>query len=167
MAVLPILTYPNQLLKEKAKRVNEINNGIKKIAKDLKDTMFASPGSVGVAAPQVGILKRIICIDVSKHKKANSNHGLLILINPEILAKGGGVIVREGCMSVPDYTANIKRASWVLLDAVDLKGKQIIIESIGFEAVVLQHEIDHLNGILFLDRIASLTTDLFRRKNYK
>ena len=70
-------------------------------------------------------------------------------------------------MSVPDYTANIKRASWVLLDAVDLKGKQIIIESIGFEAVVLQHEIDHLNGILFLDRIASLTTDLFRRKNYK
>lgn len=167
MAVLPILTYPNPILKEKAKRITEIDGGIKKIAKDLKDTMHSSPGSVGIAAPQIGILKRIICIDVSKHKKANSNHGLLLLINPEILAKGGGVMVREGCMSIPDYTANIKRASWVLIDALDLDGKQVVIESAGFEAVVFQHEIDHLNGILFLDRIASLTTDLFRRKIYR
>jgi peptide deformylase len=95
------------------------------------------------------------------------NHGLLILINPEILAKGGRQIVREGCMSIPDYTANIERAQWVLVDALDREGKQVILESVGFEAVAIQHEVDHLDGILFLDRVASLKTDLFRRKKYR
>jgi peptide deformylase len=136
---------------------------------DLLDTMRASPGGVGISAPQVGVLQRIVAVDVSASKRGAQveNHGLLVLVNPEILAKGGRQIVREGCMSIPDYTANIERAQWVLVDALDREGKQVILESVGFEAVAIQHEVDHLDGILFLDRVASLKTDLFRRKKYR
>jgi peptide deformylase len=90
-----------------------------------------------------------------------------VLVNPEILAMGGKQVVREGCMSIPDYTANVQRAQWVLLDALDGNGIRRIIESLGFEAVAIQHEMDHLDGILFLDRVVSVKTDLFRRKKYR
>jgi peptide deformylase len=131
--------------------------------------MRASPGGVGISAPQLGVLKRIMVVDVSASRRGAQveNHGLLVLINPEILAKGGRQIVREGCMSIPDYTANIVRAQWVLVDALDVEGRQMILESVGFEAVAIQHEVDHLDGILFLDRVASVKTDLFRRKKYR
>jgi peptide deformylase len=136
---------------------------------DLVDTMRVSPGGVGISAPQVGVLKRVVAIDVSASKRGAQveNHGLLVLVNPEILAKGGRQVVREGCMSIPDYTANIERAQWVLVDALDREGKQLILEAVGFEAVAIQHEVDHLDGILFLDRVASIKTDLFRRKKYR
>jgi len=128
--------------------------------------MRASPGCVGIAASQVGILQRILVVDVSGHKRGSreENHGLLVLVNPEILARGGRQMVREGCMSIPDYTANVQRAQWVLVDALDRTGKQVILEAVGFEAVAIQHEADHLDGILFLDRVSSVKTDLFRRK---
>ncbi len=169
MAILPVLKFPDPLLKERSAPVAEVNGALSAVVDDLLDTMRASPGGVGIAAPQVGILKRIIAVDVSAHKRGalEENHGLLVLVNPEILARGGKQLVREGCMSVPDYTANVQRAQWVLVDAIDRHGKQLIVEAIGFEAVAIQHEMDHLDGILFLDRVVSVKTDLFRRKKYR
>ena len=169
MAILPILKFPDPLLKERSAPVAGVDDGVSSVIDDLLETMRASPGGVGIAAPQVGILKRIVVVDVSAHRRGaqEENHGLLVLVNPEILARGGKQLVREGCMSVPDYTANVQRAQWVLVDAVDREGKQLILEAIGFEAVAIQHEMDHLDGILFLDRVVSIKTDLFRRKKYR
>lgn len=165
MAVLPIRVFPDPILKEKAAPV-ESPAGMQEFLDDLVETMRHSPGGVGIAAPQVGAPLRIIVVDVSDHRRGGmeANHGLLALLNPEIVAMGGEQIVREGCMSVPDYTANVRRAQWVLVDAFDRRGERTIVEAIGFEAVVIQHEMDHLDGILFLDRIASVKNDLFRRK---
>ena len=166
MAVLPILQFPDPLLKEKCAPVDRVTPEVSTCIDDLLDTMRASPGCVGIAAPQVGILQRILVVDVSGHKRGSreENHGLLVLVNPEILARGGRQMVREGCMSIPDYTANVQRAQWVLVDALDRTGKQVILEAVGFEAVAIQHEADHLDGLLFLDRVSSVKTDLFRRK---
>ncbi|MEW6721517.1 MAG: peptide deformylase [Thermodesulfobacteriota bacterium] len=165
MAVLPIRVFPDPILKEKASPVED-PAAVTEFIDDLIETMRHSPGGVGIAAPQVGTPLRIIVVDVSGHRRGGkeANHGLLALLNPEILAMGGEQIVREGCMSVPDYTANVRRAQWVLVDAFDRNGERTIIEGIGFEAVAIQHEMDHLDGILFLDRIASVKNDLFRRK---
>ncbi|HBO70342.1 MAG TPA: peptide deformylase [Deltaproteobacteria bacterium] len=166
MAVLPILQFPDPLLKEKCAPVDRVTPELSSRVDDLLDTMRASPGCVGIAASQVGILQRILVVDVSGHKRGSreENHGLLVLVNPEILARGGRQMVREGCMSIPDYTANVQRAQWVLVDALDRTGKQVILEAVGFEAVAIQHEADHLDGLLFLDRVSSVKTDLFRRK---
>ena len=169
MAILPILKFPDPILKERSAPVAAVDAGVSSVIDDLLETMRASPGGVGIAAPQVGTLQRIIIVDVSAHKRGGreENHGLLVLVNPEILARGGKQLVREGCMSVPDYTANVQRAQWVLVDALDREGKQVILEAIGFEAVAIQHEMDHLDGVLFLDRVVSVKTDLFRRKKYR
>jgi peptide deformylase len=169
MAILPILKFPDPLLQTKSAPVERVTPELSATIDDLVDTMRVSPGGVGISAPQVGVLKRVVAIDVSASKRGAQveNHGLLVLVNPEILAKGGRQVVREGCMSIPDYTANIERAQWVLVDALDREGKQLILEAVGFEAVAIQHEVDHLDGILFLDRVASIKTDLFRRKKYR
>ncbi len=169
MAILPVLKFPDPVLKEKSTPVERITPGISAAIDDLVDTMRASPGGVGIAAPQTGLLKRIVAVDVSASKRGSQqeNHGLLVLVNPEILAKGGRQVVREGCMSIPDYTANIERAQWILVDALDREGKHRILEAVGLEAVAIQHEVDHLDGILFLDRVSSIKTDLFRRKKYR
>ena len=169
MAILPILQFPDSRLKEKSAPVTGVTAEVSAFIDDLLETMRTSPGCVGIAAPQVGMASRIIVVDVSTHRRGGQeeNHGLLVLVNPEILAMGGKQLVREGCMSVPDYTANVQRAQWVLVDALDREGKQTILEAIGFEAVVIQHEADHLDGYLFLDRVSSIKTDLFRRKRYR
>lgn len=169
MAILPILQFPDPRLKEKSAPVTGVTAEASVFIDNLLETMRASPGCVGIAAPQVGMASRIIVVDVSAHRRGGQeeNHGLLVLVNPEILAMGGKQLVREGCMSVPDYTANVQRAQWVLVDALDREGKQTILEAIGFEAVVIQHEADHLDGYLFLDRVSSIKTDLFRRKRYR
>ncbi len=169
MAVLPVRIFPDPILKEKAAPVEGVTAEVAAFIDDLLDTMRISPGGVGIAAPQVGMLRRIVIVDVSAHRRGSQeqNNGLLVLLNPEILAMGGKQIVREGCMSVPDYTANVQRAQWVLVDALGRDGERKIIESIGFEAVAIQHEMDHLDGVLFLDRVVSVKTDLFRRKKYR
>jgi peptide deformylase len=169
MAILPILQFPDPRLKEKSAPVTGVTAEVSAFIDDLRETMRASPGCVGIAAPQVGMASRIVVVDVSAHRRGGqeANHGLLVLVNPEILAMGGKQLVREGCMSVPDYTANVQRAQWVLVDALDREGKQVILEAIGFEAVAIQHEVDHLDGYLFLDRVSSIKTDLFRRKRYR
>jgi peptide deformylase len=169
MAVLPIRLFPDPVLKERSVPVEGVTAEVSALVGDLVETMRSSPGGVGISAPQVGELRRIVAVDVSAHRRGGQeqNHGLLVLVNPEILAMGGKQIVREGCMSIPDYTANVQRAQWVLVDALDGNGNRRIIESLGFEAVAIQHEMDHLDGILFLDRVVSVKTDLFRRKKYR
>ena len=134
---------------------------------DLVDTMRAGPGSVGVAAPQIGVSLSACVVDVSgnRHGKDN-NHGLLLMLNPEIITASGSSVMREGCMSVPDYTGDVERATAITVSYMDLSGVSQNFEASGFEAVAIQHEMDHLDGVLFLDRIVSLKTGLFRRKNY-
>jgi len=127
--------------------------------------MVGAGHSVGVAAPQIGIPKRVIVVDVSGSKMGkDNNHGLLTMINPEIIRKEGSKVMREGCMSVPDYTGNVTRAEAIVVQFLDRDGRERVINSSGFEAVAIQHELDHLDGMLFLDRVSSLKTDIFRRK---
>ena len=116
-------------------------------------------------APQIGVLRRVMVVDVSKSKLGkDNNHGLLEMINPEIIEKSGSTTMREGCMSVPDYTGNVTRPDHIVVEFTDRTGQLRVIEATDFEAVAIQHELDHLNGLLFLDRVSSLKTDLYRRK---
>jgi peptide deformylase len=126
--------------------------------------MRANRGCVGLAAPQLGEEVRMVVVDVSEHPRATRHHGLMVLVNPVIRRASGGEIAREGCLSIPELTANVKRATEVLVEATGSDGSTRSVEAEGFEARCLLHEIDHLDGILFLDRVASLTTDVFPRK---
>lgn len=163
-----ILLYPHPLLKKLCNQVTAIDSEIQSLVDDLLDTMHAGPGSVGVAAPQIGVCLRVCVVDVSGSKLGkDNNHGLLTMINPVILQSSGAATMREGCMSVPDYTGDVERATDILVEFVDRTGRLQRIEASGFEAVAIQHEMDHLDGVLFLDRIVSLKTGLFRRKNYR
>ncbi|QSV46711.1 peptide deformylase [Geobacter benzoatilyticus] len=168
MSVQPILCYPHPVLKKVSHAVEAIDDEILGLIDDLLDTMGAGPGSVGVAAPQIGVTLRVCVVDVSasRHGKEN-NHGLLVMVNPEIINREGAAIMREGCMSVPDYTGDVERATGITVRFQDGEGATREINATGFEAVAIQHEMDHLDGILFLDRIVSLKTGLFRRKNYR
>jgi peptide deformylase len=168
MAVQKILLYPHPLLKKLCHQVDQFDQTIGSLVQDLLDTMQAGPGSVGVAAPQIGVTLRVCVVDVSKSKLGrDNNHGLLVMANPEILLREGAAIMREGCMSVPDYTGEVERATRIVVRYQDQDGAWQQIDSSGFEAVAIQHELDHLDGLLFLDRIVSLKTGLFRRKSYQ
>jgi peptide deformylase len=123
--------------------------------------MRSHPGCVGLSAPQLGEPVRMIVVDVSEHPKAETSNGLLVLGNPRLVETHGSEVAREGCLSIPDLTANVRRATRIVVE--HSSGR---VESEGFEARCLQHEIDHLDGILFLDRVESLVDDLFRRKQY-
>ncbi|MBC7963014.1 MAG: peptide deformylase [Steroidobacteraceae bacterium] len=167
MPVQPILKYPHPVLKKVCKRVEHVDQSILDLVRDLVDTMRAGPGSVGVAASQIGVTLRVCVVDVSNNRLGKeNNHGLLCLINPEITARSGVAVMREGCMSVPDYTGDVDRATDITVSFSEPDGSQREISASGFEAVALQHELDHLDGVLFLDRVISIKTGLFRRKNY-
>lgn len=168
MAVQPILKYPHPLLKKMAHPVVRLDDEIKALIQDLLDTMLAGPGSVGVAAPQIGAALRVCVVDVSRSRHGKDNHhGQLCMVNPEIISRSGSAVMREGCMSVPDYTGDVERATAITVRFLDgQSGEQREFGASGFEAVAIQHEMDHLDGMLFLDRVASITTGLFRRKNY-
>lgn len=166
MAVLDIIAYPDVRLKQVAEEVKIFDDELKSFIQDLEDTMADGPGGVGIAATQVGVMLRIVIVDVSNYprlKKAK-HHGHLVLINPEILDWQGMKKGREGCMSVPDFTGNVIRAENIVLTALDENGKEQKYEMEGFEARAVQHEIDHLDGMLFLDRLVSRRNDLFKRK---
>lgn len=165
MAVRAIRVYPDPILKQVAEPVEEIDDSLVEVVQDLVDTMLDAGHSVGVAAPQIGVLRRVVVVDVSKSKLGkDDNHGLLEMINPEIIEKSGSKMMREGCMSVPDYTGNVTRAEHIVVEFTNRQGQVRVIEASGFEAVAIQHELDHLDGLLFLDRVSSLKTDLYRRK---
>ena len=168
MPAQKILLYPHPILKKLAHSVEAIDNTIQGLIEDLVDTMHEGPGSVGVAAPQIGVSLRVCVVDVSKNRNGkDNNHGLLIMINPEIIKRDGLAMMREGCMSVPDYTGDVERSTRIVVHFKDGDNNPRTIEATGFEAVAIQHEMDHLDGVLFLDRITSLKTGLFRRKSYK
>ena len=167
MSIQPILRYPHPVLKKLCNRVEKIDSSIITLVQDLIDTMYAGPGSVGVAASQIGVTLRACVVDVSKNRNGkDNNHGLLRMINPEITNRSGSATMREGCMSVPDYTGDVDRATEITLSYCEPDGTDHVITASGFEAVAIQHEMDHLDGILFLDRVTSIKTGLFRRKNY-
>ena len=166
MAVRPIIQYPDPILKQLCTPVERIDAAADNLIQDLIDTMVEAGHSVGVAAPQIGTSLRVVVVDVSNSKlgKKENNHGLLTMVNPEIISSNGKRTMREGCMSVPDYTGNVDRAEEIVVQFLNREGDEQVVRAGGFEAVAIQHEIDHLDGLLFLDRISSLKTDLFRRK---
>lgn len=164
MPVRPIVLYPDPRLKTPCAPVTAIDDTIRAALQDLADTMDAAPPrTVGIAAPQIGGGRRAAIVDVSRNPKYPPGHGLLVLINPAIVAHSGEQFFREGCLSIPDYTANIRRCQSITVEALAPDGTAVRLDAEGFEAVVLQHEIDHLDGLLFLDRVSNTKTDLFRR----
>ncbi len=154
MAVIPIRVLPDPVLRQKAKRVRAIDSSIKKLISDMIETMHAVPGRVGLAAPQVGVSRRVIVIGIPEEED-------LVLINPEVVRKKGERIVSEGCLSVPGYFGEIKRAESVTAKGLDQSGKGIRIKADELLAQALEHEIDHLNGVLYIDRLESM--DKLRR----
>lgn len=166
MAKKDILIYPDPRLKQISTTVKQFDDNLLSFVQDLEDTMNTGPGAVGIAAPQIGKSIRAVIVDVSSRKKIK-HHGHLVLINPEITEWEGLKIGREGCLSVPDFTGNVVRAERISLTACDQYGEQLSFEMDGYEARAVQHELDHLDGLLFLDRLVSRQNDLFQRKNYK
>ncbi len=167
MAVLDILKIPDERLKQESEPVERFDDELRAFIGDLEETRQAGPGAVGIAAPQVGRFQRIVIIDVSNTKKPVPNHGYMVLVNPEITEWDGFEMGREGCLSVPDYTGNVIRATHIKLKAQDPYGNPLEYEMEGFEARAVQHELDHLDGMLFIDRVVSRRTDLFQRKVYQ
>lgn len=166
MAVKEILTYPDTRLKTFCTPVADLDDDVQSLIQDLIDTMVAAGHSVGVAAPQIGDCRRVVVVDVSHSKLGKeNNHGLMVMVNPEILEREGCETMREGCMSVPDFTGNVTRAQNILVQFLDREGRDQAIRAEGFEAVAIQHELDHLDGMLFLDRVSNLKTDIYRRKD--
>jgi peptide deformylase len=167
MAVLEILTIPDERLKQVSEPVETFDAELLAFIDDLEETRQAGPGAVGIAAPQVERFQRILILDVSNTRKPVPNHGYMVLINPEITHWDGYEMGREGCLSVPDYTGNVIRATHIKVKAQDPHGNPLEYEMEGFEARALQHEMDHLDGMLFIDRVVSRRTDLFQRKVYQ
>ena len=160
MACLEICTYPDGVLRQCAEPVERVDSDLCQLIDDMVETMYEAPG-IGLAANQVGKPVRLIVVDL---QRPESEHGLIVLVNPKIIKAAGEVTYEEGCLSVPDYYANVKRAEEVTVQGLDRNGKTFQIEASGLLAVVLQHEIDHLEGKLFIDRLGPIAKDIFRRK---
>jgi len=164
MTLLKILTYPDPFLRQPTSAVTEIDDQIQKIIEDMAETMYEAPG-VGLAAIQAGIDKSIIVYDPAADDQKKDFHAL---INPEIVFSDGSMISEnEGCLSVPDLRADVKRFETVTVEALDRNGKPVKIEAEGLLSVIMQHEIDHLKGILFIDHISALKRQLYKKKRKK
>ena len=155
MVVRDVLLHPHPLLTRRAEPATDPEA----VVADLLDTMGSFGHCVGIAAPQIGELVRVAVVDCSGHRKAPANHGRLVLVNPVIVAAAGAEVGREGCLSIPELTGDVRRATHVTVEAEGLR-----VDAEGFEARAIQHEIDHLDGLLFLDRVESLEADVFQRK---
>ena len=163
--IRPVVMVPDVRLKTMCDAVEEFNRDLAGLVADLEDTRSSSPGCVGIAAPQIGDLKRVAIVDTSGHRKhGDVSSGHIVMVNPRIIHTAGGRVGREGCLSLPDFTANVERAEIVNVEYYNCVGELCQLEARDFEAVVIQHEIDHLDGILFLDRVANLKTDVFPRR---
>jgi len=160
MALREILKYPHPLLKERAREVDQIDGELKRLIQDMTETMYDA-GGVGLAAPQVGISRRVIVVDVSPMDPQQS---FFVMINPEIVFEEGDVDHEEGCLSVPDCLEKVKRREKVQVRGISPDGKGVEVSGEGILAFALQHEIDHLNGVLILDRVSPLKRDVYRRK---
>lgn len=162
--ILEILTYPDNFLQQPAKPVETIDETIQEIIENMADTMYEAPG-VGLAAVQAGIDKSIIVYDPEADAEKRDYHAL---INPKIISSSGETLSEnEGCLSVPDFRADVRRAERVVVEGLDREGKPLRIDADGLLSVILQHEIDHLAGILFIDRISTLKRELYKKKRKK
>jgi peptide deformylase len=166
MAVRPVLLLPDPCLTTVSAPFGLVDDDAKALAQDLIDTMRSRAACVGLAAPQIGVGRRAFVIDVSGHRKAQICHGELVLFDPEIVASGAPDLAREGCLSVPDFTGDVARAATLTVTGFDLSGGTRIVETDAFEARAVLHEIDHLDGLLFLDRVSSPQA-VFERKVYR
>jgi len=166
MAIREIRKYPDPVLRQKTDRVETLDAALLRLIDDMVETMHAAPG-VGLAANQVGVPLQVAVIDLSSREEKGQRHPLLVLINPEMLSQEGSVTEEEGCLSLPEYTEMVKRASKVKVRAQDRAGKSFELEAEGLLAKALQHEIDHLNGLLFVDRLSALKKDIFKRRYKK
>ncbi len=160
MAIRRILTYPDTVLSEPAAPVTDINGRIQQLINDMADTMYHAPG-IGLASNQVGEPWRIIIFDTSGKEGPRDP---IVVINPEIVEVEGTICSEEGCLSVIDYSADVKRSNCVTVRGVDREGNPVTFHKEGLPAIVLQHEIDHLNGILFIHRISKLKRELYKRR---
>jgi peptide deformylase len=160
MAIREILKYPHPVLKHRSGEVDQIDGELKRLIQDMTETMYDA-GGIGLAAPQVGISKRVIVVDVSPMDPQQS---LFAMINPEIILEEGEVDHEEGCLSVPDCLEKVKRREKVQVGGISPDGERVEISGEGILAFALQHEIDHLNGVLILDRVSPLKRDVYRRK---
>lgn len=160
MAVLEILKYPHPLLKKRSKEVDRIDREVRKLIRDMVETMYNVNG-IGLAACQVGIPQRMIVVDVSP---IDPEQSFFAMINPEIISEEGEIEHEEGCLSVPDCLEKIKRKEKIHVVGISLEGKEMEVSGEGVLAFALQHEIDHLNGVLILDRISRLKREIYRNK---
>jgi peptide deformylase len=160
MALLPIRTYPDEVLRRKAAPVDKVDRTIRELIDSMVETMYEAPG-IGLAANQVGKPIQVVVIDVHRQQE---EHGLIVLVNPCVVAAEGQMVYEEGCLSVPEYFANVKRYEEFSVRGLDADGNPVRIDASGLLAVVLQHELDHLNGRLFIDRINPIARDIFKRK---
>ena len=166
MAVRTVLTLPHPVLSVPASPLGRVDDSARAVADDLLDTMRASPACVGLAAPQIGVGLRVFVVDVTGHRKARSSHGTFLLFNPEVTTSEGNEVAREGCMSVPDLTGDVARAERLTVTGLDVDGERRTLDVDAFEARAVLHEMDHLQGLLFLDRVAGPHA-LFQRKVYR
>ena len=164
--VRDVVVLPAPVLGRPADPVGEVDDAARRVAQDLLDTMRASSHSVGIAAPQIGVSLRIFCMDVTGHRKARSCHGEVVLFDPEVVVAEEPVLAREGCLSIPHYTGDVARASRLVVRGLTPEGGERTLEVDAFEARAVLHEVDHLDGLLFLDRVASHEA-VFRRKVYR
>ena len=160
MAIKKILTYPDPVLRQKVETVTSFDDSLKQLASDLAETMYAAPGA-GLAANHIGVCLRVVVINVSPEEEEKKH---LVLVNPEIIEKEGSQVDEEGCLSVIDLTANVERFCKLVVRAQDLDGKTWEFPAEDFFARVIQHELDHLNGILFIDRLSPLKRTLYKRR---
>ncbi|MDB4937047.1 MAG: Peptide deformylase [Labilithrix sp.] len=165
VVVRRVLTRPNALLARRSRDIDPRAPGVVALAEELVTTMRASPGCVGLAAPQIGELVRMFCVDVTGHRKTKSCAGLVILVNPRVVERTEDVVMREGCLSVPDFTGDVARAATVVVEGFEPGSSTLVrIAANAMEARCLLHEIDHLDGILFTDRVVDPEKSLFARK---
>lgn len=157
-----LLTLPDERLRQVSQRVTTFDDKLVTFSQDLEAAMLNGAGGVGIAAPQLGVLQRIIIVDCSLGLHKNKNHGRLIMVNPEIIEHDGEVLGREGCLSVPEWVGTVPRARRITVSYQDIEGQAHELSTKAFEARVIQHEIDHLEGVLFIDKVVS-TKDLIRR----
>lgn len=161
---MEILTYPDKFLKKKTASVENIDGAMQSIFDDMATTMYDAPG-VGLAAPQVGIGQSFIVYDVAPREDGRKLH---VLVNPKIISSEGEIISEnEGCLSVPEFRADVKRAELILVEGVDRDGNPVRFEADGLLSIVIQHELDHLNGTLFIDRISALKRQMYKRRVLK
>lgn len=159
MAIRKILKYPDPLLRRKSEPVTEFGPELQELVADMAETMYDAPGA-GLAAPQIGVLKQVVVIDIAP---ANERE-LIVLINPEIVSMEGSVTDVEGCLSVIEYSAKVTRARLITVKARDIEGNELVFEAEEWFARVIQHEVDHLAGTLYLDHISSLKRTFYKKK---